>query len=148
MTAASVPDQLAPGASLSLQLGTGGRALADAILDLQRFLEQRNTAERLAFRTLLVFEELVTNVLRYAHPAGGPRSIDASIAATAAGVELVVEDDGVPFNPLEQKPPPRPASLIDAPVGGLGLTLVRRSTSALRYERAGSINRVVAHIAG
>src|SRR5258705_13220884 len=49
----------------------------------------------------LALEEMFANVVMHGHPDGGEHEISVSIALEDAVVRLTVEDDGVPFNPLE-----------------------------------------------
>jgi anti-sigma regulatory factor (Ser/Thr protein kinase) len=88
----------------------------------------------------LIFEEVVSNVIRHGHTAddgGRTPQIDLSIAceSDANAIVLIFEDDGPPFDPLERPLPTLPKTLADAPLGGLGLLLVRKASSGLRYER-------------
>ena len=57
-------------------------------------------------------------------------------------VTFVVEDTGRAFDPSAAPVPARPASLLDAEPGGLGLTLLRHYCSDLTYERIGDRNRL------
>jgi anti-sigma regulatory factor (Ser/Thr protein kinase) len=80
----------------------------------------------------LAFEELATNIVRYGSPSG---DIEAEIAFTDDEVVLTFEDNGVPFDPGTHPEAATPASIDEAQVGGLGLTLVRRFSTRLTYER-------------
>jgi anti-sigma regulatory factor (Ser/Thr protein kinase) len=90
---------------------------------------------RARYNAELVFEEIVSNVVRH----GDAGAIDVSLACEpdADRIVLTFDDDGPPFDPLEQPLPGRPASIEEAPLGGLGLVLVRRASTSLRYERTG-----------
>ena len=50
-------------------------------------------------------------------------------------VDLILEDDGVPFDPLRQPEPAVPESIDETQVGGLGLVLVRKLSTRMHYER-------------
>jgi serine/threonine-protein kinase RsbW len=56
---------------------------------------------------------------------------------------LNIEDDGIPFNPLEKKDPEIPAELIDVKIGGLGINIVRKLMDDIRYERKQDKNRLM-----
>jgi serine/threonine-protein kinase RsbW len=79
----------------------------------------------------LVFEEVVTNVIRH----GAASHIEVSIASTGDALVLSFEDEGPPFDPLQHPQPVLPKTLDQANAGGLGLFLVRKVSAALRYER-------------
>jgi len=64
----------------------------------------------------LVFSEIVTNAIKYAHPTGLPVEVSIASAATpAGGVVLQIADDGVGF----------PEGFDDVRDAGVGLKLVR-----------------------
>jgi len=90
-------------------------------------------------------EEILVNVANHAWPAGEEHGFDAWLSLTpGAGtlqVRLVVEDDGVAFDPTQQAPVPDvDADLDDRPIGGLGVFMVRRLTDEQRYVRIGGRN--------
>jgi anti-sigma regulatory factor (Ser/Thr protein kinase) len=58
---------------------------------------------------------------------------------------LTVIDEGPAFDPLSVPPPVIPASLDDAPVGGLGIHLVRSYADACEYKRHGGRNVFTAY---
>jgi serine/threonine-protein kinase RsbW len=55
---------------------------------------------------------------------------------------LSIEDEGVPFNPLEKKDPEVPADLIDVRIGGLGIHIVRKLMDDIRYKRKQGKNKL------
>jgi anti-sigma regulatory factor (Ser/Thr protein kinase) len=50
-------------------------------------------------------------------------------------IEFTFEDDGTPFNPLSASAPSAFTSVENAKAGGLGISLVAKFSSKLRYER-------------
>jgi anti-sigma regulatory factor (Ser/Thr protein kinase) len=91
----------------------------------------------------LALEEVFANVVMHAHPNGGQHEISMSIALEGVVVKLTVEDDGVPFNPLEA-----PLVDLDLPLekrgtGGLGIHLIKGLMDELEYNRAEARNRLV-----
>lgn len=95
---------------------------------------------------LVVAEEMLTNVARYAWPAGAvPGIFNASALITrrddGVEVELVTEDDGIPFDPTARPLPDTDASVEERAVGGLGIHLVMQMTERQRYSRDDGRNR-------
>jgi serine/threonine-protein kinase RsbW len=91
-----------------------------------------------------VFEEVISNVVRH----GGAQQIEVSLARQADAIVLTFDDDGEPFDPLQRPAPVLPTSIEEAPLGGLGLLLLRKASTQLRYERtAGQTNRLIVTIA-
>ena len=54
-----------------------------------------------------------------------------------------VEDDGLPFNPLEAPEPDLDSPIETRQIGGLGIHLVRNVTDGLEYRRNEGRNRLV-----
>src|SRR5262245_22796115 len=85
------------------------------------------SATRLADAELCL-DELVTNVVRYAWtPAADPDSHSVTVAVdrTPSELEIILQDDGRPFDPTAAVLPPIPRTLEEAIPGGRGLFLVR-----------------------
>lgn len=80
----------------------------------------------------LAFEEIAVNIVRHGSPT---TDVVVAIAFDEREVSLTFEDDGIPFDPLQQPDPRLPDSLEDAPIGGLGVMLVKQLSTRMRYER-------------
>lgn len=98
--------------------------------------------QKLLFRIDLCLAEAVTNVISYGEVgcADGPVRLELRLDADLA--ELLVEDSGVAFNPLEAPEREQPASLAEAPIGGLGIHLIRQYADQCVYERRDGLNRL------
>lgn len=95
---------------------------------------------------LVIAEEVLTNVARYAWPAGalpGVFTASAEIRQREDGIEVAfaTEDDGIPFDPTARPAPDTDAALEDRVVGGLGIHLVMQMTELQGYRRDGGLNR-------
>ena len=117
-------------------------AYAAAAADLRRALDARPLASKLRYKIELVFEEVVTNVIRH-----GARDRSDGLVKVAArldddAVVLEFEDNGAAFDIRNYKAPPLPRTLEEAGDIGLGIILVRNAASRIDYERAGEWNRL------
>ena len=93
-------------------------------------------------------DEALANVISH----GGPDAVSASVVLQLAihrgrGIctaELVIVDHGLPFDPsvLPGGPTPKPASLAEATIGGLGLAMIRSFSDELRYRRNDGCNHL------
>ena len=83
----------------------------------------------------LALEEAVSNVMLYAYPQdkGGTVLIEAE--RTADGIEFVISDSGIPFDPTERKEADITLSAEEREIGGLGIHLVRQIMDSIEYER-------------
>jgi anti-sigma regulatory factor (Ser/Thr protein kinase) len=88
--------------------------------------------------------ELFTNIVTHNRPTEG---IHVRLEVREDEAALVIEDDGIAFDPTGVPTPVRPRSLEEAGMGGLGLHLVRQWSSLMEYERLGRINHLVVRFA-
>lgn len=96
-----------------------------------------------AKRLELACEEIIVNVIDHAYAAReGEINIEVTSPA-AKEVQVVVSDDGPPFDPLTARTNPDTDLPLEArEAGGLGLFLVRQIVDQLDYERDGERNVV------
>ena len=88
------------------------------------------------FSVNLALDEVVTNIIRYAHADDGRKHpIVVRLTLEPGVLTAEVEDDGRAFNPLEAPAPDLHASIEERPVGGLGIHLVRSVMSSVEYRR-------------
>jgi len=120
--------------------------LAGALQEVRTFLQSAGASARGIYRAELVLDELITNIIKYAH-GGAADPID--VEADVEGDEIVIafEDRGKPFNPLDAGSFSPATSLEEARTGGYGLALVRMAATKIDYERGAHGNRVTVRIA-
>jgi len=83
-------------------------------------------------------EEIFVNIAHYAYgSATGSVAIRVSAGDEA---EIVFEDCGAPYNPLEKGDPDISASLEEREPGGLGIFMVKKLMDAVDYRREGNKN--------
>ena len=92
------------------------------------------------FALQLCCEEVVSNIVKYGSIAEDTASqqnstIELSLKAEGKIVELTVEDSCIAFNPLESDIPDSPSNIIEAKVGGLGISLTKKFSKNIKYER-------------
>lgn len=123
---------------LALRVPASRAGLASALAAIERWLDARAVAAGAAARVALVAEEALMNVALHGHEPGlPPRELEAEVQVRLGNgtVELCLQDNGRPFNPLQAAPPPRAASVADAVPGGQGVALLRHFARAMAYER-------------
>ncbi len=130
-----------------LRIGRGMKELTRGLTELGDMLDANGVGARGRFQAELVFEEMVTNVIRYGYDDEELHIVDVTVSVTDDDVVMVVSDDGKPFNPLEQADPAAPTSLADAQIGGLGIMLVRKAARDVTYARTDGRNLLTVLIA-
>jgi anti-sigma regulatory factor (Ser/Thr protein kinase) len=110
------------------------REIGASLSHLQAFGDGAQLGPDLQNQMELVFEELVANAVRYGFTPGSTQKVRVRAESSRNALTLVFEDDGAPFNPLDRAPPPALTNIETAPVGGLGIALVKRLSQRLAYE--------------
>jgi serine/threonine-protein kinase RsbW len=120
-------------------------ALADAIEFVEAFCADRGVAESDALRLSLVLEELFTNTVVHGHGGDSEALVRLALRADASHLELTYEDSAPPFDPLRHvagSPFDPPVSLVDRPIGQLGIPLIVNMSERIAYTRADGCNRI------
>ena len=115
---------------------------------LSRLVEAFGEAEGVSadsiFSVNLALDEVITNIIRYAHDDGGRQHpIVVRLALESGVLTAQVEDDGRAFNPLDAPPPDLNASIEERPIGGLGIHLVRTMMNSVEYRRENGRNVLI-----
>ena len=122
-------------APLRLQVANHLDALEPARLAVLNYLQPQAPSARAVYAIELVLEEVLSNQIKYASADAAGAGIELTASLAHGSVLLHFEDSGVAFDPLQAAAPLPPASIDVAPVGGLGLVLVRKFASSTSYQR-------------
>ncbi|WP_268235802.1 ATP-binding protein [Marinobacterium zhoushanense] len=109
---------------------------------LGEVLRHYQVPQEMLFKFDLCANEAVTNIIFYAYPEEDGRQIHLALGVGPDEVTLLIEDDGIPFNPVNAKPHKKPQSLDDAKIGGLGIDLIKHYMDRYEYERSDNKNRL------
>jgi anti-sigma regulatory factor (Ser/Thr protein kinase) len=90
----------------------------------------------------LCLEEAVTNIVSHAFEPGGEHDIGVALWRGETALYAEVTDTGRAFDPLSHPLPAAPKDLASAPVGGLGIKLIRSFADRLTYHRCDGTNRL------
>jgi anti-sigma regulatory factor (Ser/Thr protein kinase) len=115
--------------------------LADRV---EEFAAEHDLSPKTIFQIKLCVEEIFVNIVSYAFPdCDEERNIRISLNWESGVLTMRIEDDGVPFNPLEFDPPDVQTPLEDRPSGGLGLHLTKNMMNEMHYTRSGGKNILI-----
>jgi anti-sigma regulatory factor (Ser/Thr protein kinase) len=109
---------------------------------LNKFGQATGLSEACITDINICLDELFTNIVSYGFVDGLEHIVRFSINLDDGVLTLNIEDDGIPFNPLEKKDPEIPADLIDVRIGGLGIHIVRKLMDNIRYKRERGKNKM------
>ena len=89
----------------------------------------------------VAIDELFSNIARYAYPDGpGKATVGFEFDEEKRMCSVLFIDEGVPFDPLAQQAPDTSLPLMDRPVGGLGIFLVKKTMDGIEYRRENNRN--------
>ena len=83
----------------------------------------------------LAAEELLTNVMSYGYDDNAEHLIQLQLRCNETAITLCIKDDGRAYNPLAQPLPDVTAGVMERPIGGLGIYLVRQLMDQVEYAR-------------
>jgi anti-sigma regulatory factor (Ser/Thr protein kinase) len=109
---------------------------------VSRFCRDAGLPDELGLDLQLALEELFANSVMHGKSVD-PGGIVVRLELKGDQVEAELEDGGVEFNPLHQPDPEIGGNVLDRPVGGLGVYLVRKLMDQLEYRREGGRNHTV-----
>ncbi|MGA1236604.1 MAG: ATP-binding protein [Limisphaerales bacterium] len=115
-------------------------ALMEAIDQLESFLNSHNAQPKTLFTARLAAEEMGTNILKYGYDDTNPHVIHLSAAASPDSFTLQLTDDGHAFDPTLRSDPSPDQDLADRTPGGWGISLVRKMSRSVTYERKEQTN--------
>jgi serine/threonine-protein kinase RsbW len=93
-------------------------------------------------RMNLVLDEVLSNIAKYAYGTAEAGTIDIELVYSNNELTAVVEDGGVPFDPLAQKTVVHGGPLRSRREGGLGIVFVKSLMESVAYERIGDRNKI------
>jgi len=109
---------------------------------LDEIRQSLSISQKCLFETNLVLEEVFSNVLSYGFNNHTDHFIKISITAAQGVLNIRVEDDGKPFNPLKAKEPNLQYDIENCEPGGLGIHLVKHFMNDFRYKRYQNRNTI------
>lgn len=90
----------------------------------------------------ICLDELFTNTVLYGFKDDRKHKIKFTMQVDDNILMVSIEDDGVPFNPLEKKEVEFPEDIMSAKIGGLGIHITRELMDNISYERKRGKNKL------
>jgi serine/threonine-protein kinase RsbW len=129
-----------PGKHVTFELKNNLNELSALSDHLERMGQSLGIPKRSLFEVNLALDELFTNIISYGFSDQSEHTIRVSISAEKNCLTVVIEDDGIPFNPLMSPAAELPCNLAECKVGGLGIHLVKNLMDEVLYSRCGNNN--------
>lgn len=126
--------------SVSFELRNNLSELATLCEKMESVGQTLGLSRRCLFEMNLALDELFTNIISYGFRDQSEHFIRVNISADQDVLTVVLEDDGMAFNPVARIPPEVPCTLDECKVGGLGIHLVKNLMDEIVYERRAGMN--------
>jgi len=110
-------------------------SVAEAARRLETFAEESSLPPRKAYQLELIYEELMTNVVKYSYQDALPHQIQVILDHHDDELAFTIIHDGSDFNPWTQEDPDLTTPLEDRQEGGIGILLCRKFSRSTAYER-------------
>lgn len=105
--------------------------------------ESRGWPAKWAMNLNLSLDELITNTISYGYRDTDEHEIRITLTEPDGSLVVVLEDDGMEFDPFTAAPEPDlEAGVEERPIGGLGVYLVKTLMDEVAYERLDGRNRI------
>ena len=101
---------------------------------VEKELEENNCDMKTINQIILCVEEIFVNIANYAYKEKTGICRLAISFEEKDKFEMIFEDNGIPFNPLEKKDSDITAPLQDRQIGGLGILLVKKTMDSIEYK--------------
>jgi serine/threonine-protein kinase RsbW len=102
---------------------------------LEEIRKRLSVSKKCLFETNLALEEVFSNVLSYGFNNHTDHFVKITVTAAQNVLNIRVEDDGKPFNPLEAMAPTLQYDIDKCPLGGLGIHLIKNLMDDIHYKR-------------
>jgi sigma-B regulation protein RsbU (phosphoserine phosphatase) len=99
------------------------------------FSERQGMPHGVAGKVNVILDELLTNIVSYAYPDEARHEIKIRAELSEHLLRLVIDDDGLPFNPFLVVAPDTSLPMEEREAGGLGIHLVRKMVDEVSYQR-------------
>lgn len=110
---------------------------------VEAFCRARGLATETALDVRLVAEEVLTNIVKYAHVGSEEGVVELRLSASLESLRMEIRDEGAAFNPLDAPLPDLKSPLEEREIGGLGVHLVKSLVDDASYAREGGVNVLV-----
>ena len=124
----------------SFELKNSLSELDNLCQNLEDFGQKIGLSKKLIFEINLALDELFTNIICYGFKDEEEHIIKVTITPQNEELCLRIEDDGIPFNPIDFETPDVACSVENCKIGGLGIHIMRKLMDEICYQRCDDKN--------
>ncbi len=107
---------------------------------LELLCDENNLPDGFMLKINLAMDELFTNIVTSGFNDDKKHWIDIKLSLKDDLLTIIMEDDGIAFDPATAKEPDITSPIEKRPIGGLGIYLVKTMTNSIEYKRVGNKN--------
>ena len=119
----------------SFELKSNLSELDNLCQNLEDLGQKIGLSKKMVFEINLALDELFTNIISYGYKDEEEHVIKVTITPQNEELCLCIEDDGVPFNPIDFETTDVACSVENCKIGGLGIHIMRKLMDEICYER-------------
>ncbi len=132
-----------PAPALTLTLKNDLAELTRAAEAIETHGESRGWPMKWIMNATLSLDELITNIVSYGYRDREEHEILVTLTEEDGALVVVLEDDGIAFDPFSAAPEPDlEAGVEGRRIGGLGVYFVKSLMDEVAYERRDGRNRI------
>ena len=124
----------------SFELKSNLSELDNLCINLEKFGQQIGLSKKLIFEINLALDELFTNIITYGFKDKKEHIIKVTLTPKNEELYLCIEDDGMPFNPIDFETSDVANSVENCQIGGLGIHIMRKLMDDICYQRCNDKN--------
>lgn len=125
----------------------------DKLLNINQWLDnladQGSLSKSSLFAMKLCCEETFMNIVMHSYASENnlineeEKIVNLAVEKSTEDIILLIEDNGIAFNPLEKEEKKLPTDLKDVQIGGLGISLMKKFSKSIHYEQKNIGNRLI-----
>ena len=132
-----------PALPLALTLKNDPSEIARSAEAIEAYGESHGWPMKWIMNLNLSLDEVITNIVSYGYRDGEEHEIHITLTEEEGSLTVVLEDDGIAFDPLSEVPDPDlDAGVEERRIGGLGVHFVKSLMDEVAYERRDGCNRL------
>lgn len=107
---------------------------------VETLAQQSGLGPKRLIQLSIALEEVVMNIINHAYAPAETGKISIGFEDQGDQVFISISDTGVAFNPLGMAAPDVKSNLMDRPIGGLGVMMVKKFMDKVAYEHCNNEN--------
>ena len=110
---------------------------------LDQFCDQLGLTSKCLCEINLALEELFTNIISYGYSDDDEHWVRFTLSYKNGTITMEIEDDGMPFNPIDAEEPDIKSPIEDRKIGGLGIHLTKKIMDEMIHRRKADKNILI-----